>query len=220
MWGIHDDIRKAWKAMLNILSGHESNPREVMREVEKHFSPMENAMREMFYKEERILFPNALERLTEKDWQEIYSQEDEFGFSFITRGTDWPLEVGGSKGYKESIESVRELEKERMIMMSDFPLQTGDLTISQINLMLTHLPVDMTFVDEDGTVRYFSETPERIFKRTPAIIGRKVQNCHPPASVDKVIEIIEDFRSGKRDTAEFWIQMGVQVHPHPLFCYA
>jgi hypothetical protein len=92
--------------------------------------------------------------------------------------------------------------------MSNFPLSVGDLTLSQINLLLTHLPVDMTFVDEHDEVRYYSETPERIFKRTPAIIGRKVEKCHPPASVDKVVKIVEDFRSGKRDTAEFWIQMG------------
>jgi PAS domain S-box-containing protein len=92
--------------------------------------------------------------------------------------------------------------------MSDLQLSSGDLTLSQIDLMLTTLPVDITFVDENDTVRYFSDTPERIFKRTPAIIGRKVQNCHPPASVDKVVRILEDFRSGKRNVAEFWIQMG------------
>lgn len=92
--------------------------------------------------------------------------------------------------------------------MSDFPLKTGDLSQAQINLMLTSLPVDVTFVDENDVVRYFSDTPERIFKRTPAIIGRKVLNCHPTASVDKVVAIIDDFRAGKRDVAEFWIQMG------------
>ena len=97
--------------------------------------------------------------------------------------------------------------------MSDFPLTHGDLTIKQIDMMLKNLPVDITFVDENDTVRYYSETPERIFKRTPAIIGRKVQNCHPPASVDKVVKIVEDFRAGKRNVAEFWIQMnGMFIH--------
>ena len=92
--------------------------------------------------------------------------------------------------------------------MNDFPLTTGDLTLSQIDLMLTTLPVDITFVDENDTVRYFSEAADRIFKRTSAIIGRKVQNCHPPQSVDKVMEVVEDFKAKKRDSAEFWIQMG------------
>jgi len=73
-------------------------------------------------------------------------------------------------------------------------------------MMLNTLPVDITFVDEEDRVRYFSQTAERIFPRSPAIIGRKVQNCHPPQSVDKVQAIVDDFRAGKRDVAEFWIQ--------------
>ena len=91
--------------------------------------------------------------------------------------------------------------------MNDFPLTNGDLTIKQIDLMLKNLPVDITFVDENDTVRYYSETPGRIFKRTPAIIGRKVQNCHPPQSVHKVQQIIDAFRGGEKSTAEFWIEM-------------
>ncbi len=168
-------------------------------------------MQEMIYKEENILFPNALERLTDEDWHSIHAQEVDFGFSYVTRGADWP--AAGSIESREPAEvklsqPVEVKKEERIIPMSDFPLSTGDLTLSQINLMLKTLPVDITFVDENDTVRYFSETPDRIFKRTPAIIGHKVQNCHPPASVDKVVKIVEDFRAGKRDTAEFWIQMG------------
>ncbi len=97
--------------------------------------------------------------------------------------------------------------------MSKFPLTTGDLSISQINMMLGHLPVDITYVDENDTVLFFSETPDRIFKRTAAIIGRKVQNCHPPQSMDKVQKILDDFKAGTRDVAEFWIQMnGMFIH--------
>jgi uncharacterized protein len=88
------------------------------------------------------------------------------------------------------------------------PLDTGILTLQQINLMLRNLPVDITFVDEHDKVRYFSQSRERIFERTEAIIGRAVQNCHPPQSVHRVERILNDFRSGKRDAAEFWIQMG------------
>ena len=74
--------------------------------------------------------------------------------------------------------------------------------------MLRNLPVDITFVDENDTVRYFSQTRERIFDRTPAIIGRKVQNCHPPQSLSRVQQILDDFRAGSRDSAEFWIPFG------------
>jgi DUF438 domain-containing protein len=88
------------------------------------------------------------------------------------------------------------------------PLNVGALTVEQIDMLLRTLPVDVTFVDEHDEVRYFSQTRERIFQRSPAIIGRKVQNCHPPQSVHRVQEILDDFRAGKQDVAEFWIQMG------------
>ena len=211
MWGIHDDIRKGWKQMTTNLESSRPDSRELALELEKLFTPAENAIREMFYKEEHILLPNALERLTDADWRAIRDQEDEFGFSFATRGSDWP--PSAEQKSKET-DTIKETSKpERIETMSDFPLTNGDLTIKQIDLMLKNLPVDITFVDENDTVRYYSETPGRIFKRTPAIIGRKVQNCHPPASVDKVVKIVEDFKAGKRDVAEFWIQMkGMFIH--------
>jgi len=67
------------------------------------------------------------------------------------------------------------------------------------------LPLDVTFVDETDTVRYYSRGDERIFRRTPAVIGRKVQDCHPRDSLDKVNQVVDELRSGKRDMAEFWI---------------
>ncbi|PKN99350.1 MAG: hypothetical protein CVU42_08855 [Chloroflexi bacterium HGW-Chloroflexi-4] len=85
-------------------------------------------------------------------------------------------------------------------------LQVGSMTLEQITLILTHLPVDVTFVDEGNDVRFYSGGPNRIFERTPDIIGRNVLNCHHPDSVQIVFKILEDFRAGKRDTAEFWIQ--------------
>ena len=158
----------------------------------------------MVYKEERILFPVAIERLTEENWLAIYAEEPDFGFSYITRGTEWPIKSENN----ESIDLLKKEEKEEdKKLMTQFPLTTGDLTIAQIDLMLSRLPVDITYVDENDTVLFFSETPDRIFKRTAAIIGRKVQNCHPPQSMGKVQKILDDFRAGTRDVAEFWIQM-------------
>ncbi len=87
-------------------------------------------------------------------------------------------------------------------------LDTGHLSLEQINLLLTHLPVDLTFVDENDRVAYYSEGPERIFPRSPAIIGREVRNCHPPKSLHIVNKILDAFKSGSRDTAEFWIELG------------
>ena len=204
MWGIHDDIRKGWKAMLAEIGSKSPLSKENVESLTHQFAEIENAMREMIYKEERILFPTALERLNETDWRAMHAQEADFGFSYVVRGSEWPK--------KEQIEEVKKpiidtQKEEKIEPMSKFPLTTGDLSISQINMLLTHLPVDITYVDENDTVLFFSETPDRIFKRTEAIIGRKVQNCHPPQSMDKVQRIIDDFKAGTRDTAEFWIQM-------------
>jgi hypothetical protein len=86
-------------------------------------------------------------------------------------------------------------------------LDTGLLTAEQINLMLMHLPVDISFVDENDKVAYYSQTEDRIFPRSPGIIGRSVQNCHPPRSVHVVEKILQEFKAGSKDSAEFWIQM-------------
>jgi len=210
MWGIHDDIRKGWKAILAEIESGKDVSNESMDKLQQEFAELENAMREMVYKEERILFPAAIERLTEEIWLAIHSQEPDFGYSYVTRGTDWPIE----SEKKEPVGQSKKGEKEERIEpMTQFPLTTGDLSISQINMLLTHLPVDITYVDENDTVLFFSETADRIFKRTAAIIGRKVQNCHPPQSMDKVQKILDDFKAGTMDTAEFWIQMnGMFIH--------
>jgi DUF438 domain-containing protein len=86
------------------------------------------------------------------------------------------------------------------------PLQVGSMTLEQITSIFTHLPVDVTFVDEGNDVRFYSSGKHRIFERTPDIIGRNVLNCHQPDSVQIVFKILEDFRAGTRDLAEFWIQ--------------
>ena len=86
-------------------------------------------------------------------------------------------------------------------------LETGALSRKEIVAILDALPLDITFVGSRDTVRYFNRLGKRIFPRTQAVIGRKVQNCHPPKSLPKVEEILSGFRSGKRDSAEFWINM-------------
>ncbi len=98
-------------------------------------------------------------------------------------------------------------ETKKIESAGTLPLTTGSLTLDQIDLLLTHLPVDVSFVDPDDTVRYYSETSDRIFKRTPAVIGRKVQNCHPQKSVGTVEAILKSFKSGAKDSAEFWITL-------------
>jgi DUF438 domain-containing protein len=91
-------------------------------------------------------------------------------------------------------------------LKKELPLQVGSMTLEQITSIFTHLPVDITFVDDGNDVQFYSGGKNRVFERTPDIIGRNVLNCHHPDSVQLVFKIVEDFRAGTRDTAEFWIQ--------------
>ena len=201
MWGIHDEIRANWKDLGALLQ----NPQTDLKEILDSYSKLQYMIREMFYKEDRILFPNALERLSEKDWAIIYAGEDEIGFAFITRGKDWkPGGVATDSQVLANNENTNDLKEMKMVELT---LQVGKLSAKQVDILLRNLPVDVTFVDENDQVAFYSQSRERIFPRTPAVIGRKVQQCHPPASVDKVQKILDDFRSGARDEAEFWIQM-------------
>lgn len=212
MWGIHDQIRAGiTKTQALLKESSPANPAVFAMQLKEAFETFASPMREMIYKEEKILFPAALERLKEDEWYSIRQQENELGYFRVQPGTDWiPAEV---KILEEEERFFNKQSTNQETGTSLFNLDTGVLSIEQINLMLTNLPVDVTFVDENDEVRFFSQTKERIFERQATIIGRKVQLCHPPSSMDKVQKILDDFKAGKRDVAEFWIQMmGKFIH--------
>ena len=204
MWAIHDDIRAGWKALDALLSsGPDDDLTAFSAQIDEVFEPLSTAIREMFYKEENILYPTALEKLNEEEWMEIRTQEPEVGYCYVEPGNQWPPKAVAA-------EAALPLAGVEMVAEGLLHLDTGTLTAQEINRLLTHLPIDITYVDKDDTVRFFSQTRERIFPRSPAIIGRKVQKCHPPASLHRVQQILDDFRTGLRDEAEFWIQMGAK----------
>jgi len=126
--------------------------------------------------------------------------EDDLGYVLATPAADWP----GSNHAVAAASSVADATRHGGLE----GLMTGDISLEQLNLILTHLPVDLSFVDETDTVRFYSEGPERIFPRSPAVIGRKVQNCHPPKSVHMVQDILDSFRAGTQSLAEFCIELG------------
>jgi len=206
MWAVHDDIRDMWKKLAALLdTGPGEDVNTFTAQLDETFALLDQTLRDMIYKEHKILFPAALARLSEADWGEIRAQEAEIGYCYVKAGRQWQARV-----------DPREAEAQIEAGSAPdglIPLNVGALSAEQIDLMLTALPVDITFVDENDEVRFFSQTRERIFPRSPAIIGRKVQNCHPPQSVDRVQRILEDFRAGERDVAEFWISMqGMFIH--------
>jgi len=191
MWGVDNEIRTQMKSFVGLINSEPIN----LSEITEVFQEMEKAILDMIYKEDKILLTEALERLTPQEWEIIQMEFDRSYNMNDKEKTNQDLTAGDS--YKNVSESPEGL----------LPLSTGALSLEQINLMLTNLPVDITYVDENDEVRYFSQTRERIFTRTAAIIGRKVQKCHPPQSVHKVQVIIDAFKAGSRDVAEFWIQM-------------
>ncbi len=199
MWGVDNEIRAQIKQFRNEIN--QDNPN--LSAIRSQFEVMAQNIKEMIYKEEKILFPEALNRMTEEEWGEIREQEEEIGYFDVTPSDAWKPQTAGSTSSE-----VAESKKERGAEEGLIPLFTGALTRKQINLLLTHLPVDVTMVDENDQVRYFTQGKERIFDRSAAIIGREVIKCHPPQSAHRVVQILNDFRSGKRDEAEFWLQLG------------
>ncbi len=198
MWTKHDEVRDYLKSVIQALHQAELNdPSEAFAFAKLAIEPTIEAIEEMIYKEEKILFPTAMDFLSEEDWYEIYLQSPEIGFCLYDPEFEWVPEGDFSK----SIEKVKASQDK-------IHLPTGSLTLDQLMNIFKTLPVDLTFVDADDTVRYFSPGKERIFDRSRTILGRKVQYCHPPKSVHIVNQILKDFKAGTQDQARFWINLG------------
>jgi uncharacterized protein len=188
MWRINDFIRDAIKdarKKLSLYNGDKQTVIEVLKFVIQEVTTM-------IYREENILFPMALNNFTEDEWVKIARESDEIGYCLIAPTEVWKPE--------------RHALEEKAISEGFIKMETGLLSLKQLELLLNHLPVDLTFIDQDDVVRYFSHGKERIFARTKAVIGRTVQNCHPPRSVHVVEELLADFKAGRKDTEDFWIK--------------
>lgn len=194
MWGVDDEIRALLKEIKLLLKDYRGNKDEVVEKI-KHATKQ---IEEMIFKEESILFPMALETLTEDEWIEIYDESDEIGYAIISPDTEWKLKRV----------DVDRKEKNNSLKDGYVRFETGILSSEEINQIFNAIPGDMTFIDKDDIVKYFSQDENRIFPRTKAVIGRSVQNCHPPASVHVVEKLLRDFKSGKKDSEDFWIKMG------------
>ena len=195
MWGVDDEIREDIKKSIRLLNNYDGSSKNAAESVRKAV----HGVKELIFKEENILFPLALETLTEDEWRKMEEDSDEIGYTLVRPAGKWKPER------RETVTS----ESERPVIdKGTIRLETGVFTTEELEAMLNSLPVDITFVDKNDTVKYFSQGKERIFDRTKAVIGRSVQNCHPPASVHVVEKIVEDLRSGRKDSEEFWIQRG------------
>lgn len=195
MWGVDDEIRDQIKAARADLSG--ANDDRVM--VKENVEALLERVQEMIFKEENIMLPMLLDLLTQDEWKRIAEENEDIGYLLDKVPTWNPV--------KESEKVVEEEKKEPGVI--HFP--TGVLKTEELICMLNTLPFDITFVDKNDIVKYFSQSSERIFPRTKSVIGRNVSNCHPPASVHIVEKIVEDLRDGRKEHEDFWINMGPKL---------
>lgn len=188
MWGVDDEIRAALKEVGTALEQRDAGA------LKENLGSVMHRIEEMIFKEENILLPILYENLTVDEWRTSSQGAAEFGNCLIGEVAVWrPAGPAGPAPGAAPAGTV--------------VLPTGSLTVQELTALLNTLPVDITFIGSDDTVRYFSQAKERIFPRTVSVLGRKVSNCHPPASVKIVEKLIEDLRAGRKDRELFWLQV-------------
>ncbi|OFX20663.1 MAG: hypothetical protein A2033_05125 [Bacteroidetes bacterium GWA2_31_9] len=185
MWSFHDDIRRNLKKIIQLLDSNPINLKLFNRLVgDVYFN-----MYAIIFRDERILFPVIENAISKEDLDSLFIPASEIGFPFYNQ-----VNMVNNPILKKIDDSL-------------IDLKTGSLTVEQILLIFNNLPVDITFVDENNQVKFFSSPKKRIFPRSTSIIGRNVNNCHPHESVHIVEKIIDNFRTGKQDVASFWINL-------------
>ena len=196
MWGKHDEAREMLGSAIESLeTAGKVTAGEAISVFDLVLRPAIEAVSGMIDKEEQILLPMSLDTLTEEEWYGVAEGSDEYGYCLTAPDKAWRPD-----GVKPSSEETGAGGR--------IKLPTGSFTTAELEAVLNSIPFDVTFVDADDRVRYFSHGRERIFARSKAILGRKVQFCHPPGSVDTVQKILDDFHNGLQDHARFWLEMG------------
>ncbi|TFF95157.1 DUF438 domain-containing protein [Candidatus Thorarchaeota archaeon] len=196
MWMEHDTIREIEGALYGFVEGADETVIKNASHINSRAKRLRETLSSHFYKENNILFPTAIKVITDEEWDEIVHEFADIGYCCFTP-TEAKLQVADERDVQGTIGEEGMLE-----------LPTGAISLTTLEAMLNTLPLDITFVDADNKVRYFSDSQERIFVRSKAVIGREVQLCHPQKSVHVVNRILNEFRDGDRDSAEFWIELG------------
>ena len=193
MWAKDDDVRGLLKQLGQCLHPGPATTADWRTDLAKAAQAALNAVEEMIYKEENILLPMSLETLSEDEWAEIWSASPKYGWCIVEP----------QQGYVPAISVA--VDSMNVPHSGALMLPTGNVSLEQLTGIFGTLPLDLTFVDADDRVAFFTEGPDRVFARSKAIIGRKVHNCHPPKSVETVDQILSDFKAGRQNVAEFWI---------------
>lgn len=208
MWGKHDETRAYIKEAIDSVRRYDSEEQsfETLRDTVKVSL---KAVTDMIMKEEEILFPMTMDELTDAEWYQIYLQTNEIGYCLFDPKEDW-MPLSGENSLNEEFQALTD---------GKIHLPSGSFSADELTALLNTLPVDITFVDKNDKVKFFTQGEHRIFDRNRAILGRDVRMCHPPHSVHIVEQILADFKSGKEKSAPFWIQMGgkfIYINYFPL----
>lgn len=222
MWSEHNDLRDMKKELHNLIDrAGEMSPQDFARQVSETSANLVRTLSSHIFKENNVLYPMALQTIPETEWPDIRQQCDELGYCCFTPesakeaagpAVSEPTPAKPTMSQTEESPAAGADRAAPPLVAGDpgatitFP--TGALTHKQLEWMLNTLPLEITFVDKDDVFRYFSGTKDRAFARARASIGRKVQQCHPQKSLDKVNGIIADFRAGRKDSEHFWIHLG------------
>lgn len=220
MWGVDDDIRNKIKQLITDFS----DPKFIINQLRTPLFEMVENVDEMIFKEEEIMIPMVLEVFSLEDWEEISENNFDIGFAFIPKPMNYKASDAAKEvsleheprrlaAIQESIQfsqsQQKSLEPEDSKVETVFVnLPTGKLNIEEMKAMFSVLPVDLTIVDAEDKVRFYSEGPDRVFPRTTSVLGREVVNCHPPKSMHMVEKILVEFKAGTKDDADFWIDLG------------
>jgi hypothetical protein len=198
MWSEHDKIRKIKKGIYRTVDNRGvSSIKEFSRRLEESAVELAETLSSHFYKENNVLYPTALKIIDGAEWGEVKTQCDEIGYMSYSPET---AKVGSGGVGKAGATGAQ-------VSGGRIEFETGFFSVEELQSALDTMPVDITFVGADDTVRYFSNSKDRIFPRAKGIIGRKVQNCHPSKSLPKVEQIVQGFKDRTLDKAEFWINI-------------
>jgi len=201
MWTFHDQIRDQVKLVRKEIAG--GNTTTILIETQQLFRFLEQIMNV----EEQRLLPRAMQMLSEDEWKEFKEGDKEIGWMFDKNPTPYPADA--------YIHPSQDTKKRKLPfgIEDKTHYDEGYLTPQQVNSIFRILPVDITYVNEHDQVVFYNRGDDRVFPRSAGIIGREVRFCHPPKSVDQVIKILEEFKAGRQDLAEFWINFkGQFIH--------
>jgi len=201
MWAFHDQIREELKVVRKAIEA------EDLETTSTAIQTVYRSLEHILQVEEGRLLPNAMQLLSEEEWKEFKDGDREIGWMFDVPPAPYPPDT--------YIHPGQDTKKRTLPFGTEDKthFDEGWLTPEQVNSIFRILPVDITYVNEHDIVVFYNRGDDRVFPRSAGIIGREVKFCHPPKSVDQVLKILEEFKAGRQDLAEFWIEFkGKFIH--------